>query len=106
MSHVTGDKLLDDLKQVMRDAEELVKAVGGQAGQGTEEIRARAEEALQEIRARLAAIKDGAASRANSAAASADAQLRNNPWAAIGIAAAVGLLAGLLLGWRGGDHRD
>jgi ElaB/YqjD/DUF883 family membrane-anchored ribosome-binding protein len=76
---VTTDKLLADLQAVVADAEALLKATAGHAGEKVQEARARAEESLAAARERLGEV---------------------HPWAAIGIAAGVGVLVGLLLGRR------
>ena len=94
MENVTTDQLVAELRAVVRDAEELLQATAGQAGARFEELRARAEESLGAARVRLEAAGDSA----REAAREVDAQVRRNPWAAVGIAAGVGLLVGLLLG--------
>lgn len=76
MGDMTTDKLMQELKAVVSDAEELLKA-----------SRARAEESVRTARARM---KD--------AGVQVDEQVRENPWTAIGIAAGVGLVLGILLG--------
>jgi len=93
MENVSTEKLMADLRAVVRDADELLKATAGQAGARVEELRARAEESLRAARARL----EEASSGAREAAQDIDAQVRANPWAAVGVAAAVGLLLGLLI---------
>ena len=90
MEQVTTEKLMADLRIVIGDAEELLKATAGQAGAKVDEVRARTEESIRAARARLAQV--GAAG-----AHEIDAQLRANPWAGVGIAAGVGLLIGVLL---------
>ncbi len=93
MDNVTTEKLMADLRAVVRDAEELLQATAGQAGARVEELRARAEASLGAARVRL----DEAGVSAREAARDIDEQVRGNPWAAVGIAAAAGLLLGLLL---------
>ena len=105
MSHVTGDLLIEELKQVIRDAEELLKVTAGQAGEKVTEARAHAQESLLAAKARLAAVTGEMVSCAAEVAGRADARLRANPWAAIAVGAAAGLLAGLLLGRRGDGSR-
>jgi len=94
METVTTEKLMADLRAVVRDAEELLQATAGQAGARVEELRARAEESIGAARARLEQAGDSA----REAAREIDEQVRRNPWAAVGLAAAAGLLLGLLLG--------
>jgi ElaB/YqjD/DUF883 family membrane-anchored ribosome-binding protein len=94
MDNVTSEKLMADLRAVVLDAEELLRATAGQGGARLEELRTRAEESLGAARERL----DAAGDSAREAALEIDRQVRGNPWAAVGIAAGAGLLLGLLLG--------
>ena len=80
------NNLMTDLKAVIADAEELLRATADQAGPRVEEVRARAEESLRAAREHL-----------RGAGAELDSQVRANPWAAVGIAAGVGLVIGILL---------
>jgi ElaB/YqjD/DUF883 family membrane-anchored ribosome-binding protein len=91
----TGD-LLEDLKAVMRDAEALLRATEGQAGEKIAEIRARAEETLGGARERLRGAGDEVEARARTAARSTDAYVRENPWTAVAVAVGIGYLLGQL----------
>jgi ElaB/YqjD/DUF883 family membrane-anchored ribosome-binding protein len=102
MSEMNTDKLLQDLHAVIRDAEELLRATAGQAGEHIAQARARAEASLQSARSLLSALGDTAAVRARSATRAAEAYVQGNPWIAVGAGAAAGLLLGLLLGRRSG----
>ena len=84
---VTTDKLMHELKNVVGDAEELLKATASQSGEQIARIRARAQESVRAARARL---EDGGEML--------DDQVREHPWTAVGIAAGAGLLLGVLLG--------
>ncbi len=103
MSQVNTDKLVEDLKVVIRDAEELLRATAGQAGEKFSEVRARAEESLQSAKSRLREISGDLNARAHEAADRTDQYVRTNPWAAIGIAAVAGLVLAALLSRREGD---
>ncbi|MFO7325451.1 MAG: DUF883 family protein [Pseudomonadota bacterium] len=103
MAEVTTEKLLEDLRQVVRDAEELLRATAGMAGEKVTEVRARAEETLRAAKARILEVSSDLNARAQAAADSADRYVRSNPWTAIGIAAAAGLLLGALLTRRERD---
>ena len=89
MNNVSTEKLMQDMRAVVFDAEELLKATASQTGERVEKVRARAEESLRAARER---IKD--------AGMDVDEQVRNNPWATAGIAAGIGLLLGLIIGRR------
>jgi len=80
------NSLMDDLRAVIADAEELLRATADQAGPRAQEARARAEESLRLARDRL----EGAGRQL-------DAQVREHPWAAVGIAGGIGLIVGILL---------
>jgi ElaB/YqjD/DUF883 family membrane-anchored ribosome-binding protein len=74
----TTEDLMAELRAVAREAEELLQATAEQTGAKVEELRERAKDAL-------------------AAARGIDDQVRRNPWAAVAIAAGVGLVIGLLL---------
>lgn len=99
-SDVTTDKLVEDLKVVMRDAEALIKATSAQTGEKIQEVRARAEESLRQARTRLTTIEDDAMKRAREVAEATEVYVKENPWQSLGVAAGVGLLVGLLLSRR------
>lgn len=80
------NNFMNDLRAVIANAEELLRATAGEAGPRVEEVRARAEQSLRMAREHL-----------KGAGAELDSQVRANPWAAVGIAAAIGLVAGILL---------
>jgi ElaB/YqjD/DUF883 family membrane-anchored ribosome-binding protein len=94
---VTVDKLLEDLQAVVTDAEELLKATAGHAGEKVQEVRARAEESLSAARERLGEVREDAVLKARELVASGEEYVRKNPWQAVGIAAGAGLLVGLLI---------
>ena len=81
-----AQRLMDELRAVIADAEELLRVTADQAGPKVQEVRARAEESLRTAREHL-----------KGAGAELDSQVRANPWAAVGIAAGVGLVLGILL---------
>jgi ElaB/YqjD/DUF883 family membrane-anchored ribosome-binding protein len=96
METVTTDKLVEDLKTVVRDAEELLRATAGQTGEKIENVRARAQESLRSVKARLAETGAEIEGRARAAAKSTDAYVHENPWTAVAIAAGIGFLVGML----------
>jgi ElaB/YqjD/DUF883 family membrane-anchored ribosome-binding protein len=92
------DKLVQDLRAVMTDAEDLVKATAGQTGERIEKVRARAEESLRKARARVQAAGSEVQATAEDAIRQVNGQVREHPWTAVGVAAGVGLIVGILLG--------
>ena len=92
------DKLLQDFNEVVADAEQLLKAVASAGGDKVQGLRAGVEESLQSARARLADLEHKAIAQTRAVARSTDAYVHDNPWRAIGVAAAISAALGLLLG--------
>jgi ElaB/YqjD/DUF883 family membrane-anchored ribosome-binding protein len=97
-SAVTREKLAADLRAVIDDTEELLKATAGQAGEKIHAARARAEETLRTAKARLAELGEAGVEKAKAAAKATDTYVHDNPWQSIGIAAGVAFLLGWVLG--------
>ena len=94
------EKLMADLKAVVADAEELLKASASQTGERIAAARIKAEESLKAAKARLAEEGAAAMARAKSAARATDDFVRAHPWKAVGVAAVVGVVLGLLAARR------
>jgi ElaB/YqjD/DUF883 family membrane-anchored ribosome-binding protein len=98
--HVSPDTLIEDLQAVVHDAETLLKATAGQAGEKIQEARERTEESLRRAKARLSDVDGEALKRARALAGEADEYVRANPWQVIGTAAGIALVLGLLMSRR------
>lgn len=94
------DKLVADLKVVVADAEELLKATASQTGERISAARARAEESLKVAKVRLADAQTAAMDRTKAAAKATDDYVHEKPWQAVGVAAFAGLLLGALISRR------
>lgn len=97
---VTKDKLVADLRVVVADAEELLRATAGQAGEKVSAARERIQESLTVAKARLAVAQEELMERTKKAARATDEYVHENPWRAVGIAAGVGVIIGMLIGRR------
>jgi ElaB/YqjD/DUF883 family membrane-anchored ribosome-binding protein len=91
------DQLVADLKAVVVDAEELLRATKDAAGERVSAARARAEATIGKARAKLASIDDMVVERAKDAVKTTDDYVHEHPWNAVGMAAAAGLVVGILL---------
>ena len=96
----TRENLMSDLRTVISDAEEVLKVTAGQATAGAAELRVRMQERLQQAKIRLQDLQDSAVARAKAAGHAADDYVHDHPWKAIGAAAGVGMIIGLLIGRR------
>jgi len=99
-SNVTKEKLVQDLRTVVADAEELLKATASQAGEKVSAARERIQDSLHRARIKLAEAEDVLMQRGKVAARVADEYVHENPWYAVGVAAGVGVIIGLLIGRR------
>lgn len=94
------EKLMADLKLVVSDAEALLQATAGQAGEGVAELRARVQASLSQAKDGLINVQHAVVEKAKATAKATDEYVHENPWSSVGIAAGVGLLVGLLIGRR------
>ncbi len=94
------DKLIEDLRSVVSDAEELLRATANQAGEGAAAARARIQESLQVVKGRLVEAQASVIERTQEAAKVTDEYVHENPWKAIGISACVGAIVGILVSRR------
>ena len=97
---VTSEQLIADFKTVVADAEALLKATANQGGEELDAVRARAEESLRVVKARISQEQAEIMVKTREMAMAADGYVHENPWAAIGLAACFGLVVGLLSGRR------
>ncbi len=97
---VSTDKLVQDFKIVVADAEELLKATATQAGEKVSAARERVRDSLHTAKVKLAEAEDVIVHEVKQTAHAADEYVHDNPWRAVGIAAGVGLIIGLLIGRR------
>jgi ElaB/YqjD/DUF883 family membrane-anchored ribosome-binding protein len=89
----TKAKLVDDLKLVAEDAEELMKATGGELTEKTREVRERLRMVLDDAKVTCAQLEE----QAEAGFRVADQTIRENPYRSIGVAAGVGFLIGCLI---------
>ena len=100
MPNVSSDKLMQDLRAVVTDIEELLKATAGEASDEVAKARIRAEATLSNAKTRLMEAEREIAGRARGAVRQADRYVREDPWPIIGVAAGVALVLTLLLDRR------
>ena len=99
-NEVSKDKLVADLKVVVADAEELLRATASQAGEKVVAARERIQASLATAKVKLADAERIALEQAKKAAKATDEYVHEHPWNAVGIAAGVGFILGLLISRR------
>jgi ElaB/YqjD/DUF883 family membrane-anchored ribosome-binding protein len=94
MTEINFSKLADDLQTLVTDAEELLRATAGAAGEKAAEARDRAEESLQAVRSRFASVQRDLKGRAGVVGD----YVEDNPWQAIALVGGIALILGLVMG--------
>jgi ElaB/YqjD/DUF883 family membrane-anchored ribosome-binding protein len=97
---VSREKLASDLRVVISDAEELVRATAGQMGEKAVVARERIQESLRAAKEKLSRAEEAVVDKTKAAARATDDYVHDHPWGAVGIAAAVGLVVGMLISRR------
>jgi len=90
------DRLVKDLKMVVEDAEDLMKATAGEVSEKAKEARDRLATALESARATCTRLEE----KAVASAKAADRMVRDHPYQSMGIAFGVGILIGVLIARR------
>lgn len=96
---VTKEKLVEDLKVVISDAEELLRATASQAGDSISTVRQKVQDSLQRAKAELGEV-DVLLDQGKQAVHATDEYVRAHPWQSVGIAAGIGVIIGLLISRR------
>ncbi|HKX93414.1 MAG TPA: DUF883 family protein [Methylibium sp.] len=95
-----ADKLMNDLRVFVADAEELLRHAGTQTGDGAADVRSRIQASLYKAKATLADMQQAAAQRARAAGHAADDYVHEHPWQSVSLAAGIGVLIGMLIARR------
>jgi ElaB/YqjD/DUF883 family membrane-anchored ribosome-binding protein len=93
-TQLSREKVAEDLRALIRDAEELLKAGVSDASGKTAEIKARLQASVDKAKATAKQLED----RAIAGAKAADRVIRAHPYESIGMAFGFGLLLGLVVG--------
>ena len=94
------ERLVDNVAGVLGEAEEMLKRAATETGEKARDLRSQVETKLLQAKLRLQELEGLAVDHAKAAARVTDDYVHENPWRAIGIAAAIGVAIGLLLNRR------
>jgi ElaB/YqjD/DUF883 family membrane-anchored ribosome-binding protein len=94
------DKLVDEFSSVLNEAEDMLKRAANETGDKARDLRAQVEAKLLAAKLQLQELQGMAADRAKEAARATDDYVHDHPWQMVGLAAAVGFVAGLLMNRR------
>lgn len=96
----TKGKMVDDFKNIVNDAEDLLQATAKVSGEGFHVARAKLAEKLKVAKSNLVEAEKHVVERAKQAATATDEYVQTNPWTAVGVSAAIGLLIGFMAAKR------
>ncbi len=88
---------MSDIKTVLSDAEDLLKQAANATGEQASALREKALSRLKQAKEKAADAHVVVVEKSKQAARVADDYVHDSPWKAIGIAAGVGVMIGLLL---------
>ena len=94
------DQLMSDLKSVIHDAESWLRNGSQMTGDELAAARAKFERTLSSAKADLIRLEENVVQRTKQAARATDEFVTTNPWKAVGVGAAAGILIGMLIARR------
>ena len=97
----TESRTAEDLKALLHEAEQALSSTAGEAGDKFDELRSRLRSAVDNGRYSLEQLRHDAQRRMHQA----DQLVRENPYYAVGVAAGVGAVIGLLVSRRWSTSR-
>lgn len=90
-------RLAQSLQHMVDETEQLLRSARNSGSEHLEVLRDKLEAQLQKLRSELAALRENTAHHMRRAAHAADTTAHEHPYAAMGLAAGVGLLIGMLI---------
>lgn len=96
----TKEQLAADFREIMNDVESVMASGAARADGEAEALRGRIERRLESARRRAGDLQHEAAEQMRRAADATDDFVHDHPWQAVGAAAALGVVVGMLIGRR------
>jgi ElaB/YqjD/DUF883 family membrane-anchored ribosome-binding protein len=96
----TRDQLMSDLKTVIQDAEAWLRHSGQLTGDEFKAAKAKFERTLIKAKDDIIRFEETVVEKTKATAKATDEFVQENPWKAVGVGTAVGVVIGLLLARR------
>jgi ElaB/YqjD/DUF883 family membrane-anchored ribosome-binding protein len=93
-------KIADEFATAMSEAQDMLQRAASETGEKARDLRSQVETKLLHAKLRLQELEGEAVDRAKNAARATDDFVHDHPWRAIGFAAVVGFVIGLLMNRR------
>ncbi|MCE4060659.1 YqjD family protein [Pandoraea sputorum] len=95
--HTNKEKFMTDIKSVLADAEDLLKQAANTTGERASELSDKALTLLKQAKEKASDVQVVVVEKSKQAARATDDYVHDHPWQAVGIAAGIGVVIGLLL---------
>ncbi|WP_157112362.1 DUF883 family protein [Pandoraea faecigallinarum] len=96
-AHTNKEKFMTDIKSVLADAEDLLKQAANTTGERASELSDKALALLKQAKEKASDVQVVVVEKSKQAARATDDYVHDHPWQAVGIAAGIGVVIGLLL---------
>lgn len=96
----TRAKIADEFASAMSEAQDILQRAASETGDRARDLRSQVETKLLHAKMRLQELEGEAVDRARNAARATDDYVHDHPWQAVGAAALVGFVLGLLMNRR------
>jgi ElaB/YqjD/DUF883 family membrane-anchored ribosome-binding protein len=96
-SRAARDRVIADLKTLVSDTDDLLKATAGDLSEKAKEARARVSRGLDRAKQSMDELQVQGLESARAAMKQADSTIRDHPYESIGLALGIGLVIGSLL---------
>jgi ElaB/YqjD/DUF883 family membrane-anchored ribosome-binding protein len=100
MANDTTSTLLDESDDILQQTEQLLSEAVDATGEEAKALQARIMAGLRDARQCLTEAEQAVVAKAKTAAKATDSYVHENPWKAVGLGAAVGVVIGLLIARR------
>jgi ElaB/YqjD/DUF883 family membrane-anchored ribosome-binding protein len=91
------DQLLSDLKTVIQDAEAWLRHSGSLTGDELKAAKAKFERTIVKAKDDIIRLEEAVVEKTKVAAKATDEYVKENPWKAVGLGTAVGVVIGMLI---------
>jgi ElaB/YqjD/DUF883 family membrane-anchored ribosome-binding protein len=93
-----NEQLMHDLQAVIKDAESLLKNSALPSSEDFKSAKERFETTIKNAKEEIIRLEKLVVEKTKEAAHATDDYVKENPWQAVGLGAAIGLVIGLLIG--------
>ena len=94
---VNAHVLIDNTKLLIADAEELLRLIADQASESVTDLRFRLEDKIAKHKKELARLQQATITKVKEVCQATDEYVHHEPWKAIGMAAGLAFILGLLV---------